>query len=302
VGSTLGVGPLHRYLAALYAHAPAGSYVEVRCRTALGMEQMFHDAHQLDGIADSIRRNTPHTDVYVGVLPRHRCGGRRDDVVRAGGVLWADCDTPDAVAALAAFEPQPAMTVASSVDNRHAYWLLDDPVPLDVIEASNRRLATWLAADEACADAARILRPPSLNHKHNPPQPVRLLTSDASRRHRLVDVVPAWEVAVSDRSRSRTRVHDDELLLLDPAEYVEALTGVSVPRQRKVRCPFHDDHRPSLHVYADPAQGWFCFGCRQGGSIYEFAALLSGRTTRGSDFVELRRELRIALGVRAPAS
>jgi hypothetical protein len=31
-------------------------------------------------------------------------------------------------------------------------------------------------------------------------------------------------------------------------------------------CPFHDDHRPSLHI--DPLGcRWFCFGCRRGGGI-----------------------------------
>lgn len=31
-------------------------------------------------------------------------------------------------------------------------------------------------------------------------------------------------------------------------------------------CPFHDDHRPSLHI--DPVGcRWFCFGCRRGGGI-----------------------------------
>jgi hypothetical protein len=43
----------------------------------------------------------------------------------------------------------------------------------------------------------------------------------------------------------------------------------------------HEDRTPSLHVYGDPERGWFCFGCGRGGSIYDFAALLFGRGTRG---------------------
>jgi hypothetical protein len=62
---------------------------------------------------------------------------------------------------------------------------------------------------------------------------------------------------------------------------------------RKSRpCLFHDDRSPSLHVYLEPGRGWYCFGCGRGGSIYDLAALLSGRETRGSDFSEVRRELR----------
>jgi hypothetical protein len=44
-------------------------------------------------------------------------------------------------------------------------------------------------------------------------------------------------------------------------------------------------------VYEDPRRGWYCFSCRQGGSVYDFAALLLGRGTRGEEFIELRREL-----------
>ncbi len=38
-------------------------------------------------------------------------------------------------------------------------------------------------------------------------------------------------------------------------------------------------------------RGWFCFGCRRGGSIYDFAALLWGAEPRGPDFVGLRDRL-----------
>jgi DNA primase len=46
-----------------------------------------------------------------------------------------------------------------------------------------------------------------------------------------------------------------------------------------------------LHVYPEAGRGWYCFGCGRGGSVYDFAALLWGRKTRGGDFLELRREL-----------
>jgi DNA primase len=67
-------------------------------------------------------------------------------------------------------------------------------------------------------------------------------------------------------------------------------------RDGKVRCPVHEDRTPSLHVYEDPRRGWYCFSCRQGGSVYDFAALLLGRGTRGEEFIELRRELEAILG------
>ncbi|MGZ6637970.1 MAG: CHC2 zinc finger domain-containing protein [Solirubrobacteraceae bacterium] len=54
---------------------------------------------------------------------------------------------------------------------------------------------------------------------------------------------------------------------------------------------FHDDRSPSLHVYPEAGRGWYCFGCGHGGSVYDLAALLWGRKTRGKDLLELRREL-----------
>jgi DNA primase len=65
-----------------------------------------------------------------------------------------------------------------------------------------------------------------------------------------------------------------------------------VPRDRKINCPFHEDRTPSLHVYPDPGRGWQCYGCKQGGDIYAFAAKLWGLDTRGTEFLELRARLR----------
>jgi len=50
----------------------------------------------------------------------------------------------------------------------------------------------------------------------------------------------------------------------------------------------HDDHNPSLQLYD---HSWYCFACRLGGSIYDFAALLFGLDTRGHQFLALRQRL-----------
>lgn len=43
--------------------------------------------------------------------------------------------------------------------------------------------------------------------------------------------------------------------------------GIDVqPVEFMARCPFHDDHHPSLHIDPDGCR-WFCFGCRRGGGI-----------------------------------
>ena len=84
----------------------------------------------------------------------------------------------------------------------------------------------------------------------------------------------------------------DPLLELEPAVYVSALLGVRVGRDRKVSCPFHTDDHPSLHAYPTPEQGWHCFSCARGGSIYDLAAELWSIPTRGVSFLRLRALLR----------
>lgn len=47
-------------------------------------------------------------------------------------------------------------------------------------------------------------------------------------------------------------------------------------------------------------QGWYCFACRKGGGIIEFAALLYGIEPRGADYRKLRQ--RIAAGLRGEST
>jgi hypothetical protein len=57
-------------------------------------------------------------------------------------------------------------------------------------EIANLRLATSVGADLACVDATRILPPRgTLNHKHEPPRPVRLISHTAGIRFDVDDVV-----------------------------------------------------------------------------------------------------------------
>jgi len=73
------------------------------------------------------------------------------------------------------------------------------------------------------------------------------------------------------------------------------LAGITVGTDAKVRCPFgdHSDRTPSLHAYPHADQGWYCFGCSRGGTIYEFAAALAGLSLplRGDDFKAVRAVL-----------
>jgi hypothetical protein len=90
---------------------------------------------------------------------------------------------------------------------------------------------------------------------------------------------------------------DDEDFLANrpPAEYVQLLTGVEVPSDGKIRCPApdHDDSMPSCHIYKTGKEGFYCFGCKRGGDIYQFAAMLAGLRLplRGTDFLRVQEGL-----------
>jgi hypothetical protein len=137
--------------------------------------------------------------------------------------------------------------------------------------------------------------------KHRPPTPViaeRLQPWRRLNATRLLDRL-ANPPAPCPVASAETSVIDDgdPLRRISPAVYVQMLTGLAPGRDGKVSCPFHGAGRtPSLHVYSDPADGWYCYGCQRGGSIYDLGAELFGLSTRGRDLVELRRRLHEALG------
>jgi len=208
------------------------------------------------------------TDVYVGAAPRTRAAGGKD-AVRELWAVWADCDDEEARERLWDFRPAPSIVVATgSPHGCHAYWLLKRPLVPAAGEPANRRLAHALGADPRAVDAARILHDLSVDGRGGGRVPPARSVDDAS---------------LTDRC--------DPLLLVPPPVYFERLTGLRVGPSGKLHCLFHDDRSPSLHVYREPGRGGYCFGCGRGGSVYDLAALLFGRGTRGRDFVELRREL-----------
>jgi RepB DNA-primase from phage plasmid len=295
-----------RFLAALAGTAGRGELLELRYRLEDGerMGQVFDRPDRVRGLATRAIALGRRTDVYVGCAPRTRRHGGRDAVDRAF-VLWADCDGAHAVVALAAFEPAPAIVIASgSGSNCHAYWPLLKPLARDDVERANRRLAHALGADPASADAPRILRiPGTLSHKHDPPTAVDAIRLNPDRRLDLADVVGSLPDPPEPAPANATIVPvahrgDDPLLAIAPEVYVRRLLGVEVPRHRKVPCPFHEDRHASLHVYETPERGWYCFGaCRRGGTIYDLAAPLYGYAARGKDFLRLRAELRRLFGL-----
>lgn len=136
----------------------------------------------------------PHGEnVYFGVATRNG-GGTKDHIIQFPG-LWVDLDfkqTPSAQAkeSLEAC-PLPPSAVVSSGGGYHVYWIFREPATksdIPTMESYLRRLATYLQADMAGTDAARILRVPgTLNRKYDPPRNVKVLVCEPSRQYELSD-------------------------------------------------------------------------------------------------------------------
>jgi hypothetical protein len=294
---------LYRYLRLISGGQPGGRFIEVRQATKPGgMTQHFIPVRQIGRAHQLIRTLAPTTDIYTGVLLRDRRAGGRDAVSTAH-LVFVEIDAPDAERKLAGFH-RPTVVIGSGTPGHvHAYWHLRQPVEVVELERANRRLAHRLGGDSASVDAARILRPPAtLNHKHRPPAAVRVLDTHAAQRYELGDLIdglpdPEGSPVRGLASHTRQRHHpiDQRLLAIAAAEYVGALTGQQPTRAGKIRCPFHDDRTPSLQLYED--RSWYCFGCRIGGTIYDFAAKLwltgqsRGGKLRGRDFLRVRQRL-----------
>ncbi len=293
------------YLQGLFGRARPSTLIEVRWRTAAGMARRFVPSAEQARLRHAVLELGARSDVYVGALPRWRPRGGRDSVAGDGRTVWVDLDQPFALRALEPVDPAPSLIVASGAPGHvHAYWSLRRAVPPQVIERANRRLAWALGGDLQSRDAARILRPPQTRNHGRAGARVQLVATGGGAAVALAVLIgglldPPSPAPVRTRTRRRART-GDELLGVDPARYVTALTGQAVGRTRKVLCPLHEDRTPSLHVFPDPGQGWFCFGCRRGGSIHDLAGAvwLSGQSSgagaaalRGREFVEVRERL-----------
>lgn len=140
-----------------------------------------------------------------------------------------------------------------------------------------------------------VVAPPSLH-----PEGHRLYAWDPGAPLGDLEPLPPWigEHMSGGTPPPRTpapavpKASDDYLETIAPPVYVSELAGLRVGAGGgKVRCPFHDDQDPSLHVYATAERGWYCYGCGRGGSIYTFAAFVGGflkvpgQRLRRSDFL-----------------
>lgn len=154
---------------------------------------LFHPARGgRRSLGEVLANVSQRADVYLGCALRRLRAGDKAAIGQAW-TLWAECDGPHVRSALEAFQSPPSLLVASGTPgNVHAYWALDRPVSVELVEDANRRLAHTIGADPVCYDASRILRPPgSRNHKHQPPAAITQLGPARRQPYRLADVIGA---------------------------------------------------------------------------------------------------------------
>lgn len=197
------------YLGVLAGKDPGSAFLELRYRVAeQTLAAEFYPARETTALADSILARAVATDVYVGCAPRVRRSGTKRDVAQVW-VLWAECDGAAAARAARAYDPAPAIVIASGTGaNVHAYWPLRAPLPPQEAEYANLRLARAVEADEACYDCARILRPPATwNHKSHPPAPVKAVRLATGITYEPGDVLARAPTLSDEPIRRRWQNH-----------------------------------------------------------------------------------------------
>jgi hypothetical protein len=285
------------YLAVLTAGAREQDHLELRWQAGPWMRRRAMKASAAGDAAALIRSLARSGDVYTGVALRAdpRQGGRAG--IARCGLLHAELDRRDSLARLEEFVHRPTMIVSSgTAGHAHAYWALSEWVSPALAEAGNRALALHLDADRASCDAARILRPPGTqNHKHDPPVAVRMLSSRPAARYAFGELTHGLALLVrAPRDRVRRTPLPHGLSEIPASIYARALAGLEVDARSKGSCPFHEDARPSLHLYEDGH--FYCFGCGACGSIVDFAARLWGIEPHGAGFNEIVSRLRERFG------
>ena len=176
---------MREFLDAIFDAKLGHEYVELR---VLGRDVPPYQVYEsdLDAIQDHADHWAPKRDVYYGVLPRGAKQGDGLSIRNTTAVLWGDYDPKvmakrDLFTVLTKLSPPPQIVVDSG-SGYHVYWLLEQEVDFDAARMVMNEIAAQTGGDHV-SDKARILRVPgTLNHKTNPPKPVRLLRMDLMHR------------------------------------------------------------------------------------------------------------------------
>jgi len=182
------------FLSVLYAAIAPEKYIELRLILAQKArpKAQFFAVHNYDAIVKYAQEYNGKYNIYFGVAPRDRLGGKTADV-SVISCLWADLDAKDfggdkskALARIAEF-PLEASIIVDTGNGYHGYWLLQEAVAADAVAVEYlTRLAQALGGDKVY-DLPRILRlPDTLNIKEEH-KPCNILHLSAKLKYTLDD-------------------------------------------------------------------------------------------------------------------
>ena len=282
---------LRRHAAGLVSRTPLSAL------PSAGWRREFHAVADRHRLLNSVNRRAAVDRRLRRLRPRGR--GPRDEgrdragVDAVGRMRRCGCG----IRAARRFVPRPALVIGRAAGK------MSTPTG-----RCARRSPRWRPRRPICdwprrRGRPRVLRrladprpPGTWNHKHRPPQRVRVVDHRLAVRFELDEVVGALPHVDARGDRSTlaeapsVAARRDQLLSDCRRRCTSVGCSACAPRPgRKVRCPFHEDVRPSLHVYRTGERGWCCFSCRRGGTIYDLAAAVWGTKTRGRDFLRASR-------------
>ncbi len=269
-----------------------------------GRQQFSPCGHIVPLQALATAARTVGQECWCSVLPRTEPtpGGK---AVPGGRLLWADVDTPGTLwRARALRERVPVRLVVESggaTDPGEVRWHLYLVVSrwLDVaeLEAANARLAKLLGGDRV-GDRGRLMRlPGTRNFKGGRPGHwCRVVACDlhapALEVEAVVGALPGPVKATPTPDGRLPHAGRSSLDELRPRDWFALLEpGRPISEYGYAQCPLHDDHIPSLKLYDEPRDGWYCWACARGGDFVEYAAWRwygrAGRELSRPEFREL---------------
>jgi len=178
--------------------------IEVRCfgnrDSGLAPVSHFWRAGDLPSHATELGAlNRQGFNIYAGILPRLRDGGKTDKDAGAGWVVWADFDGIEPRQAwMQATEKgmlRPSAVIASG-HGAHLFWGLTDPAEPAELSKLVADVAAHLNADPSVKNPSRILRLPGFKNHKPPVADAVLKYSDPALRYdfkRLRASVPLSE-------------------------------------------------------------------------------------------------------------
>lgn len=145
------------------------------------------------------RLNSLGAGVFVTINETDGQGRSAENITRVRAV-FADFDTPntETPSHLLADLLPPSMLIESSPSKYHAYWLLDDELPLEQFKPLQQAIIAVWGSDHNVCDLPRVMRLPGFQHCKEEPYPIRLIERSGQRypgaamlaRYPIVERVP----------------------------------------------------------------------------------------------------------------